>query len=183
MSLFIVLAQPDATGGQIEKIATTFGVDWPHLTAQIISFSIVCALLYALAYRPILKMLEARRRQIAQGLANAGKIEAELARTRAARQDVLRHAQEEAAKLIDEAREAAARVRVLETQKATMAAEQILAKAREMTERDHSRMLEELKREVGRLVVRTSSAVTGKVLTPDDQRRLYEETARQMGSP
>ena len=48
-------------GGQIEQIARTFGVDWPHLVAQIISFGIVCAVLYALAYKPILRMLEARR--------------------------------------------------------------------------------------------------------------------------
>ena len=43
-------------------------------------------------------------------------------------------------------------------------------------------MLAELKREVGRLVVETTAAVTGKVLTPEDQRRLAEETARQLTS-
>ena len=70
-------------GGQIEQIARTFGVDWPHLLAQIISFGIVCAVLYLLAYKPILKILEARRQQIADGLANADKIKAELARIEA----------------------------------------------------------------------------------------------------
>ena len=39
-------------------------------------------------------------------------------------------------------------------------------------------MLAELRREVGRLVVQTTAAVIGKVLTPDDQRRLAEETAQ-----
>ena len=39
-------------------------------------------------------------------------------------------------------------------------------------------MLAELKREVGRLVVQTTATVTGKVLTPDDQKRLAEETAK-----
>ena len=38
----------------------------------------------------------------------------------------------------------------------------------------------ELKREVGRLVVQTTATVTGKVLTPEDQRRLAEETAKQV---
>ena len=45
---------------------------------------------------------------------------------------------------------------------------------------DHARMLAELKREVGRLVVQTTATVTGKVLTPDDQRRLSEETQKQI---
>ena len=71
------------------EIARTFGVDWVHLGAQMISFAIVCAVLYAFAYKPILKMLEARRQQIASGLANAAKIKAELDRIEIQRQDVL----------------------------------------------------------------------------------------------
>jgi F-type H+-transporting ATPase subunit b len=39
-------------------------------------------------------------------------------------------------------------------------------------------MLAELKREVGRLVVQTTATVTGKILTPEDHRRLAEETAK-----
>jgi F-type H+-transporting ATPase subunit b len=43
-------------------------------------------------------------------------------------------------------------------------------------------MLTELRREVGRLVVETTSKVTGKVLTPDDQKRLADETTRQLAA-
>jgi F-type H+-transporting ATPase subunit b len=71
-------------------------------------------------------------------------------------------------------------VREQETQKAIAAAEQIMVKAREAVVRDHERMLAELKREVGRLVVQTTATVTGKILTPDDQRRLAEETEKQL---
>ena len=73
MNALVLLAEADS-GGQVEQIARTFGVDWPHLLAQIISFCIVCLILYRFAYRPVLKMLERRRQQIAQGLANAEKI-------------------------------------------------------------------------------------------------------------
>ena len=179
-----VLAVQTVAGeaGRVKQVADTFGVDWPHLIAQIISFGIVCAVLYALAYKPILKVLEARRQQIAAGLATAEKIKAELARIDAERRDVLRKADDEGKQLIEEARAAAARVRAEETAKAAAAAEQILARAREATERDRARMLAELRHEVGRLVVHTASAVTAKVLTPEDHRRLAEETARQLAS-
>jgi F-type H+-transporting ATPase subunit b len=43
-------------------------------------------------------------------------------------------------------------------------------------------MLAELRREVGRLVVATTTKVTGKVLTPDDQKRLAEETTRELAA-
>jgi F-type H+-transporting ATPase subunit b len=168
--------------GQVEKIATAFGVDWPHLVAQIISFGIVCVVLYLLAYKPILKMLAARREQIAGGLANAEKIKTELARIEAERLDVLAKADAEGKLLIEEARKAAARVQAEETRKAIAAAEQVLARAHEATERDRASMLAELKHEVGRLVVQTTASVTGKILTPEDHRRLAEETARQLAS-
>jgi F-type H+-transporting ATPase subunit b len=167
-------------GGQIEQIATTFGVDWPHLAAQIVSFGIVCAVLYALAYRPILRMLEARRQQIAAGLANAEKIKAELARIASERQDVLRAADAEGKRLIEEARAAAARVGAEEVRKATASAEQILIRARDATERERARMVADVRHEIGRLVVQTTATVTGKILTPDDHRRLAEEAARQL---
>jgi F-type H+-transporting ATPase subunit b len=168
------------SGGQIGEVARTFGVDWTHLGAQIISFGIVCAVLYALAYKPILRILEARRQQIASGLANAEKIKAELARIEVERQHVLMKADGEGKRLIEEARAAAARVQTEETQKAIAASEQILVRAREAAERDRAQMLAELRREVGRLVVQTTATVTGKVLTTEDHRRLAEETARQL---
>lgn len=165
-----------------KSTAKTFGVDKPHLIAQIISFCIVAALLYFFAYKRVLAILEERRTRIADGLANAEKIKVELTRTEAARQEVLDKANAQAVKLIEEARAAAARVREEETQKAITAAEQIMSKAREAAAADHAKMLSDLKREVGRLVVQTTATVTGKILTPEDQKRLAEETTRQMAT-
>jgi F-type H+-transporting ATPase subunit b len=179
-----VLALLVATGGgeQIEEIAKTFGVDWSHLIAQIISFSIVCILLQRFAYKPVLQMLEERRQQIAQGQANAEQIKAELARTEARRKEMLDQANTEAGKLIEEGRAAAARVQEQETQKAIAAAEQIMVKAQEASAQEKTRMLAELKCEFGRLLVETTASVTGKILTPEDQQRLAEETAKQLSA-
>ncbi len=174
--------QTAESGGQIEQIARTFGVDWTHLFAQMVSFAIVCAILYALAYKPILRMLEARRQQIAAGLANVEKINAQLARIETERLQVLGRAEAEGKQLIEEARAAAARVQAEETRKAVAGAEQILAKAHEAAARDHARMLAELRHEVGRLVVQTTASVTGKILTAEDHQRLAEETASQLVS-
>src|SRR5262245_46376091 len=173
-------------GGDLANTAKTtsetFGLDAPHFFAQVISFSIVTFLLYRFAYKPILGILEERRQRIAESLANAEKIKAELAKTEAMQREALEKANAQAAKLIEEARGAAARVQEQETKKAIAAAEQIISKAREAAAQDHAKMLAELKREVGRLVVQTTATVTGKVLTPDDQKRLAEETAKQVAA-
>jgi F-type H+-transporting ATPase subunit b len=172
----------EAADNPVAQVARTFGVDWPHLIAQIISFAVVCIFLYLFAYKRVLAMLEERRQRIAEGLANAEKIKTELARAEVQRQEILSQANTQAVKLIEEARAAAARVQEQETQKAIAAAEQIISKAREAANQDHARMLTELKREVGRLVVQTTATVTGKVLTADDQRRISEETVKQVAS-
>ena len=179
MSILTLLLQVEPSG-QVENITRTFGVDWSHLIAQIISFCIVCVVLYRFAYRPVLKMLEDRRQQIALGLANAEKIKAELARIESQRKEVMMQANSEATRLIQEGQAAAAHVREQESQKAIAAAEQIIVKSREAAAQDYARMLAELKREVGRLVVHTTAAVTGKILTPEDQRRLAEETTKEL---
>src|SRR5690349_9161923 len=143
MSPFLVaLGEERALG----EVARTFGVDWPHLLAQIVSFSIVCAVLYVWAYRPILQILAARREQIAHGLANAQQIKSELARTEVQRREVLAKADAEGRQLIEDARAAAARVHATETAKAAAAAEQILLKAQAAAERERAQMLADLKR-------------------------------------
>lgn len=176
--LFASIASNLADGAR--TTAEHFGLDWPHFIAQVLSFSILAALLYKFAYKRVLDVLQDRRERIAESLANADRIKAELARTEEARREVLDKTNNVANKMIEEAREAAAQVRERETQKAITAAEQIMAKAREAAAADHARMLAELKREVGRLVVQTTVTVTGKVLTAEDQKRLAEEASREL---
>ena len=179
MIALMLQVEPNS-GGQIQQIASTFGVDWPHLIAQMISFSIVCILLHRFAYRSILKILEERRLQIAQGIAETEKIRAELARAEAKCRDIILQADGQATKLIEEAHAAAGRVQQQETQKAIAAAEQILIKSREAAAQEHARMLLELKREVGQLVVQTATILTGKILTKEDQRRMAEGTIERL---
>ena len=158
------------------------GIHWKILVAQTINFSIVLFVLWRNAYRPVFNLLESRRQKISDAMADADRIKAERIKTEADRQKILADAGDQANQLIGEARAAAARVRADETQKAVAAAEQIIAKAREAAAQDHDRMLAELKREVGQLVVQTTAAVAGKVLTPEDQKRLARETEQQLAA-
>jgi len=161
-----------------KETAQQFGVDWKHFLFQVINFSIVLAVLYLFAFKRVLAMLQERKDRIAESMANAEKIKADLAKAEAQNREILTQANIQATKLIEEARGIAAQVQEQETQKAIAAAEQIITKAREAAAADHARMLGELKREVGRLVVQATTVVTGRVLTREDQRRLVEETAK-----
>jgi F-type H+-transporting ATPase subunit b len=171
-----------AAENPFEQISRQFGFNVPSFVAQVISFLIVAALLYKFAYQPILKVLDERRKRIAESLANADKIKAEVASTEAARQEILAKANTQANKLIEEARAAANKVRETETQKAIAEAAQIITKAREATVNERAAEMAKLRREIGQLVVKTTAQVTGKVLTPDDQKRLIEDTTKQLAA-
>jgi F-type H+-transporting ATPase subunit b len=165
-----------------QDVATTFGLDWQHFAAQCISFGIVAFLLHRYAYKPILAVLEERKKRIEESLNNAEKIKQELAGAQAKAREVMVQAGQEAGKMIEEARAAAAKVQEQETQKAIATAQSIVEKAQQAAQAEHARMLAELRREVGRLVVETTAKITGKVLTLDDQQRLADETNKELAA-
>src|SRR5713101_2104895 len=171
------------TGGVtdiLRETADTFGWNWKLFLSQVISFCIVAFLLRRFAYKPILAVLEDRRRKIEEGQLNAEKIRKELAEAEKRYQEIVAKANADAQRMIDEARESSSHLAERKQQEAITAAEQILAKAKEAAALEHERQMQTLKRELGRLVVDTTAKVTGKVLTPEDQRRLQEEAARQV---
>ena len=180
MNSLIFLAA--ASNNPIEQIRTTFGANVPALVANAISFIIVAIILKMFAIGPIQKMLLERRERIAQGLAAADKAKAELANAQAKTQELLLHANVQANKIIEESRAASARITEVEMQKAVQSAKDIIEKARQSNEAELARMKTELRREVGRLVVATSAQVTGKILTIDDQKRLADDTNRQLAA-
>ncbi len=166
----------------LKQILEQFGVEWPKFLAQLILFIIVYFVLQKFAFGPIVAMLEERRKRIEEGQANAEKIKKQLAAAESRYQEILTKANGDAQKMLDEARASASVLAERRAQQAIGEAEQIIAKAREATSLEHDRVLAELKREVGRLVIETTTKVTGKVLTADDQKRLSEEVANQVAA-
>jgi F-type H+-transporting ATPase subunit b len=176
----IIAATSGGVTDMLRETAETFGWNWKLFLSQIVSFCIVAFLLRRFAYKPILAILEDRRRKIEEGQLNAEKIRKELAEAEKRYQEIVSKANADAQKMIDEARESAAHLSERKQQEAITAAEQIVTKAKEAAAIEHERQMQNLKRELGRLVVDTTAKVTGKVLTPEDQKRLQEEAARQV---
>jgi F-type H+-transporting ATPase subunit b len=166
----------------LSNVAQQFGVYWPNLIAQVVLFAIVYYVLKRFAFKPVIAMLEERRRRIEEGQINAENIKRQLAAAQTKYEEILAKANAEAQRLIDEVRASGDRLGEQKRQEAIAAAEQITLKAQEAIALERDRTMAELKRELGRLVVETTSRVTGKVLTDQDQQRINEETARQVAA-
>ena len=178
----LILAQGGGIADRAKDVALQFGGNWTLFFSQIISFLIVAGLLRKYAYKPIIDVLEERRQRIAESLENAAKIQQQLADAEARHAEILDRANAAAQKMIDEARASAAVLAEKRQQQAIAESEQIIATAREASKLEHERLLADLRREMGRLVVATTAKVTGKILTLDDQKRLAEEATREIAA-
>ncbi len=159
----------------VGEIMKTFNVTWPLFISQCVSFLIVAVLLKKFAFGPIQAMLEERRAKIAEGEAKLKRIERQLAESEATTAAAIAKANDEAVRLINEAKQGAAAFSEQKTQEAIASAQQILTKAEAAAKADRDRLSTELKREFGRLVAATTSQVTGKILNADDQKRINED--------
>lgn len=166
----------------ITQIFSNFGVTWPKFIAQVILFLVVYWVLNKYAFGPILKMLNERRRRIEEGQHNAERIKKQLAEAELRYQEVLRKANEQATRLLEEARTSSDAISQKQLQQAIKDAEGIIAKAQDTIVQERNKMIYEVKKEMVGLVVNTTAKVVGKVLTPEDQKRLSEETVKQLAA-
>ncbi len=178
---FILAAAADAeTAGGLSGIFTKFGVTWPFFIAQLINFVLVLFVLKKFAIGPIQGLLDKRRQRIEDGEAKLVEIEEKLAQSEKEKAALLEAANADAKRLITEAKDSAATLTEQKTQEAVAQAQNIITKAEEAARAERATMAAELKQEFGRLVVATTSQVTGKTLDENDQRRISDEAVATM---
>jgi F-type H+-transporting ATPase subunit b len=166
----------------MDQLLTQFGIAWPKFLAQVILFLIVYAILKKFAFGPIIAIFEQRRRTIEEGQANAEKIKKQLAESEIRCQEILRKANSDAQRMIEEARASSDAAAQKHTQQAVKEAENIILKANESVALERARMVADVKKEMVHLVVDTTAKVAGKVLTEADQERLASETSKQLAA-
>jgi F-type H+-transporting ATPase subunit b len=166
----------------ITQILDQFGVTWPKFIAQTILFILVYWFLNKFAFGPIVNVLAERRRRIAEAQENAEKIKKQLAEAEQRYNEVLAKADAEAKSLIEEARASAEAVREKRVQEAIAEAEGVIRKAHESIDQDRRKMEAQVKSAMVNLVAATTAKVTGKILTSDDQKRLNEETIKEIAA-
>ncbi len=160
----------------ITKILTDFGISWPFFLAQVLNFCVVALILWRFAFKPILATLDLRQQKIADGLKYAAEMEAKLAATAQESAQLIKSAQLEAQKVVDEARKMAKDFADKQQGEANARAADILAKAQQAIELEHKKMLNEARGEIARLVVKTTEQVLAKKLS-DADRAVFNDAA------
>lgn len=169
-----------ASGNALTEIATGFGVTLPTLIAQMINFSLVATVLYFFAVKPIARTLDERQQKIADGLQYAEEMKTQLAEAERERAEKVKEAAQDAQRILSEAREQSKEMIEQKTQEAANQAESIIRKASEATELERQKMLSDVRQEVARLVVATSSKVLSRELSDADKQTFSDSAAKEL---
>ena len=191
---FSLIAAPDAVTGTMEgsqevaadnkitMITDKFGVSVPTLIAQMVNFCFVALVLYYFAVKPISTTLEERQQKISDGLQYAEEMKTQLAEAERERTEKVKQAAIGAQKILAEAREQSKEMIEVKTQEAAAQAEAIIRKASEATELERQKMLADVRQEVARLVVATSSKVLSRDLSDAEKSTFSESAAKELAS-
>ncbi len=180
LTLLLAVAEPAAgAAGPLEDLKQTFthfGVEPKYLVMQVISFLILFGVLYQFGIKPTIATMEERNRKIGDGLKHAEETSVRLAAAAQESAALIKTAQHEAQKVVDEARKIAKEFADKQQTEATTRAADTLAKAQQAIALEHKKMLNEARSEIARLVVQTTEQVLAKKLS-DADRAAYNEAA------
>jgi F-type H+-transporting ATPase subunit b len=155
----------------MEKLGISLG----FLLFQIFNFAVLCVLLYAWAYKPILKMLNTRKQKIAQGLEDARIASEARANAEQDASKIIAEAQNKANQLVRDSTEraeaAALEIRAAADAEATKAREAALTEV----EAERDRMLGDLRSQIAALAIAAAQKLVGESLDEKRQHALIDE--------
>jgi F-type H+-transporting ATPase subunit b len=151
------------------------GVNLNGLIAQLVNFGLLCLLLWLVAYRPILRLLDERSARIKEGIDKTDAVREQLTRAEAEfaarRADGLREAQE----IVGRANAAADRIQREAEERARQVADEVVQRAREEINIERQRAVADLRAQVADLAILAAGRVVRSTLDPQQHVRLVQE--------
>jgi len=136
--------------------------------------------LHRFALKPVLATLDKRQAEIKAGLDYAEEMKQKLAESEEKQKQMLNDASRQAKQTIEEARQAAKEYLDKQTREANEKAAGMITRAEESIEMERRRMLSEVREEISRLVLLTSSRVLKKELSEDERNRFLNAATEDL---
>jgi len=162
------------------EIAKQFGIQPILLLAQIVNFLIILFVLKKFFYKPIVKMLEDRKKKIAESLENAQTIEEKLAKTEEKTAKILDEARNQAQVIITDTKSEAERIYEQATLDARKAGEELLIRAKDQIEKEKQDMKHEIEQETMVLVAGVVEKVLSRNLTAKEKDQMTAKSLSEI---
>ena len=155
------------------------GIDLPVLLSQVISFLVLFGLLYLVAYKPLMRMLDERSRRIKESMDQTEQIkeQAALAEKETARR--IEDASKEGQKLVDRAMQAGEEMKLKAKDEAKKEAETLISRARTEIERERDDAIGELRKEFADMTIMAAEKVIDRSLDKKTHRQLIDKVLEE----
>ncbi len=165
-----------ATSGGIGAL----GLNVSSLLFQILNFAVLLLLLRLFAYKPVLNILQERRRKIEESLATADLLAKERAALSAQQKEIISQAESKASALVRQSQDQAKKLLAEANEEANRQKEQILTDTRAQAQVEIAALRGELQKEVVGLVVATTEKVLEEKLDSAADTMLIEKKLQQL---
>ena len=157
------------------------GVNLPSLLSQLVSFVLLMAILYLVAYKPILKMLDERSDRIRESIEQTEQIrrQAETAEEEFKKQ--IAAASKQGQEVIDRAARTAEEIRQKARQEAKDEVEVLLARAQTEIHRYRDEVVDELRKEFAGITILAAGKVIDQSLDKEGHLRLIDRVLKESG--
>ena len=158
------------------------GINLPTLVAQIVNFAILFGLLYLVAYKPIMRMLDERSRKIKESMEQTEFIKEQAAYAEEKVKKQLETAGQEGQEVIARAVRTGEEVRQQAQQEARGDAESLINRARAEIQRERDDAIDELRSEFADLTILAAGKVIDRSLDKETHRQLIDKTLEESTS-
>ena len=158
---------------------TELGINPPVLVAQIVNFVILFGLLYLVAYKPIMRMLDERSRKIEESMEQAESIKEQAAHAEEEIKKQLEAASREGQERIARAARAGEEMKQKAQQEARQEAEDLIAQARTEIQRERDEAIGELRKEFADLTILAAGKVIDRSLDKEAHRQLIDKVLEE----
>jgi F-type H+-transporting ATPase subunit b len=155
------------------------GINLPVLVAQIVNVAILLGLLYLVAYKPIMRMLDERSRRIKESMEQAEAIKEQADRAGEEVKKQLEAAAREGQKRIAQAVQIGEDVKQKARQEARQETEALINRARTEIQRERGEAVDELRKEVADLTIMAAEKVIDRSLDKETHRDLIDKVLEE----
>ena len=155
------------------------GINLPTLLAQIINFGILLGLLYLVAYKPIMRMLDERSRRVKESMEQTDLIKQQAERAEEEVKKQIEAAGKEGMEIIARAMHTGEEMRQKAQQEAKQNAESLVVRARVEIQRERDGAIDELRREFADLTIMAAEKVIEKSLDKQTHRQLIDKVLKE----
>lgn len=181
MFIEVVHAAEEAAAADAGVLGS-FGVNWQLLSAQLLNFAILLFVLYRWVYKPLLKVLDERKKTVETGLRQAKDAEAALTSAEAKKEELLSVARSEAQDIVRSAKKAGDDERDRRVHASNAIIESRLQEAKDGIERERQISQEDAQKHIAELVAEATEKVAKLGLKEADQRKLITEALNELES-